>query len=390
MRRRLDALVREPRVQRAADAVLAVVMAAISVAGIVFAHDLSWGSVEPLAIVLALATTLPIAFRGVLPVVAASFVFVGMGAALIASAPHESSFFAFVALVLVSYSLGSNTSGRRVVVVPAVLFTVLAVLGGIGIARGQQSGNVIPSLVWLSAAWFTGRLMRRWRQRAAELEALTLALEEQRELQAQAAVAVERARIARELHDVIAHNVSMMVVQASAAGRVLEGDQQDVRRALETVETTGRATVDEMRRLIGVVRSADGLALAPQPTLSDLERLVSDVRDAGVDVDLHVEGTAVRLPPGIDLSAYRIVQEALTNTLKHARDASASVVVRYRGRDVELEVVDDGGSGSTNGTGTGHGLIGMRERVALWGGELEAGPREGGGFAVKARLPVGA
>ena len=390
MRRRLDALVREPRVQRAADAVLAVVMAAISVVGIVIPHDPSWGSVEPLAIVLALATTLPIAFRGLFPVVAASLVFVGMGAALIASAPHESSFVAFVALVLVSYSLGSNTSGRRVVVVPAVLFTVLAVLGGIGIARGQQSGNVIPSLVWLAAAWFTGRLMRRWRQRAAELEALTLALEEQRELQAQAAVAVERARIARELHDVIAHNVSMMVVQASAAGRVLEGDQQDVRRALETVETTGRATVDEMRRLIGVVRSADGLALAPQPTLSDLERLVSEVRDAGVDVDLHVEGTAVPLPPGIDLSAYRIVQEALTNTLKHAGDASASVVVRYRGRDVELEVVDDGGSGSTNGTGTGHGLIGMRERVALWGGELEAGPREGGGFAIKARLPVGA
>jgi signal transduction histidine kinase len=390
MRRRLDALVREPRVQRAADAVLAVVMAAISVAGIVIPHDPSWGSVEPVAIVLALATTLPIAFRGLFPVAAASLVFVGMGGALIASAPHESSFVAFVALVLVSYSLGSNTSGRRVVVVPAVLFTVLAVLGGIGIARGQQSGNVIPSLVWLAAAWFTGRLMRRWRQRAAQLEALTLALDEQRELQAQAAVAVERARIARELHDVIAHNVSMMVVQASAAGRVLEGDQRDVRRALETVETTGRATVDEMRRLIGVVRSADGLALAPQPTLSDLERLVSEVRDAGIDVDLHVEGTAVPLPPGIDLSAYRIVQEALTNTLKHAGDASASVFVRYRGRDVELEVVDDGGSGSTNGTGTGHGLIGMRERVALWGGDLEAGPREGGGFAIKARLPVGA
>jgi signal transduction histidine kinase len=143
-----------------------------------------------------------------------------------------------------------------------------------------------------------------------------------------------------------------------------------------------------MRRLIGVVRSDDGLALSPQPTLADLERLVANVREAGLAVDLHIEGSPVPLPPGIDLSAYRIVQEALTNAVKHAGHARATVIVRYRAGAVEVEVTDDG-DGSGVGGGTGHGLVGMRERVALWGGELEAGRRAGGGFAVRARLPVG-
>jgi len=144
-----------------------------------------------------------------------------------------------------------------------------------------------------------------------------------------------------------------------------------------------------MRRLIGVVRSDDGLALSPQPTLRDLERLIANVRDAGLPVELRVEGSPVPLPPGIDLSAYRIVQEALTNALKHAGRAHATVVVRYERGAVEVEVTDDG-DGTGTDTGTGHGLVGMRERVALWGGELEAGRRAGGGFEIRARLPVGA
>jgi signal transduction histidine kinase len=247
----------------------------------------------------------------------------------------------------------------------------------------------VPTIVWILGVWIIGRIILGRRRRIDELEALTLELEEQRELQAQAAVAVERGRIARELHDVIAHNVSMMVVQAGAAARVLVGEQPDVRAALEAVEGTGRETVDEMRRLIGVVRSDDGLALAPQPTLADLERLVANVREAGLAVALRIEGSPVPLPPGIDLSAYRIVQEALTNALKHAGEARASVVVRYGKSAVEVEVSDDG-DGSGAGGGSGQGLIGMRERVALWGGELEAGRRDGGGFAIRARLPVGA
>jgi signal transduction histidine kinase len=213
-------------------------------------------------------------------------------------------------------------------------------------------------------------------------------LEEQRELQAQAAVAVERGRIARELHDVIAHNVSMIVVQAGAAARVLEGEQPNVRGALEAIETTGRETVDEMRRLLGVLRRAeDDQALAPQPGLAALDTLVEQVREAGLPVDLKVEGTPTQLPPGLDLSAYRIAQEALTNALKHAGPAHAALTVTYARETVELEIRDDG-AGSGSGGGTGHGLVGMRERVALWGGKLHVGP-EADGWVVRASLPVG-
>jgi signal transduction histidine kinase len=221
-------------------------------------------------------------------------------------------------------------------------------------------------------------MIRGWRERAHTLEELN-------ELQAEAAVAVERGRIARELHDVIAHNVSMMVVQAAAAARVLREDEPDVRAALTAIETTGRETVDEMRRMLGVVRAP--ASLAPQPTLRDVEKLVENVRDAGLPVELRVEGEPFVLAPGLDLSAYRIVQEALTNALKHAGDARATVTVRYRGDGVEVEVIDDGDGGGEGG-GSGNGLIGMRERVALWGGELEARRRAEGGFLVRATLPA--
>jgi signal transduction histidine kinase len=243
--------------------------------------------------------------------------------------------------------------------------------------------------VWTFAAWLVGRIIRSWRGRAVTLERANRELAEQRDLQAQAAVAVERGRIARELHDVIAHNVSMIVVQAGAAARVLEGEQPHVRSALEAIETTGRATVDEMRRMLGVLRqSDDGLALAPQPGLAELERLVSNIRGAGLPVELRVEGSPVQLPPALDLTAYRIAQEALTNTLKHAGVARAELTIRYEAAAVEIEVCDDG-PGASNGNGDGHGLIGMRERAALWGGQLEAGRTERG-WQVRARLPLGA
>jgi signal transduction histidine kinase len=186
---------------------------------------------------------------------------------------------------------------------------------------------------------------------------------------------------------VIAHNVSMIVVQAAAAARVLRGDEPDVRAALDAIETTGRETVDEMRRMLGVVRGDDAASLAPQPSLRDVESLVANVRDAGLPVELRVEGEPIALPPGVDLSAFRIVQEALTNALKHAGEARAVVTVRYVSDGVQVEVVDDG-DGRGAGGGTGHGLIGMRERVAVWGGELEARRCDEGGFVVRATLPA--
>jgi len=233
-------------------------------------------------------------------------------------------------------------------------------------------------------------VIRSRNRRTLELERLTVELEAERDARAHEAVTVERARIARELHDVVAHNISVMGVQAAAASRIMQGDEPDVRRALVAIETTGRATVDEMRRMLGILRrSDDELALAPQPSLRDLDALIEQVRAAGLDVDARIEGEPRALPAGLDLSAYRIVQEALTNALKYAAPAHVEVVVRYQENAIVLEVVDDG-AGSSGGRGTGNGLVGMRERVALFGGDLWAGKRAEGGWALHATLPVGA
>ena len=205
---------------------------------------------------------------------------------------------------------------------------------------------------------------------------------------AEQAAAEERARIARELHDVVAHSVSVMVVQASGVRRLLKDEQHRERDALLSVEQIGRQALTEMRRMLGVMRTEPGElpSLAPQPGLQHLERLVAQVEEAGLPVTLRIEGERPELSPGIDLSAYRIVQEGLTNALKHSRGGHAEVIVRYDDDSVQLEITDDGIG--ANGDGPGHGLVGMRERVALYGGKLVAGPRDGGGFVLRAELPV--
>jgi signal transduction histidine kinase len=211
----------------------------------------------------------------------------------------------------------------------------------------------------------------------------------ERDVAAREAVVEERARIARELHDAIAHNVSMMVVQAGAERRVLEPANDATRDVLETIEKIGRGALTEMRRMVGMLRSDTPDPLAPQPGLDDLTTLVGQVRDAGLPVELRVEGERRSLPVGIELSAYRIVQEALTNALKHAGGAHAIVYVRYGAESLELEIVDDGAGLSPEPVASGgHGLVGMRERVALYGGRLDAGRRASGGFAVRVLLPI--
>jgi signal transduction histidine kinase len=212
--------------------------------------------------------------------------------------------------------------------------------------------------------------------------------EREREVAAREAVVEERARIARELHDAIAHNVSMMVVQAGAERRVLAPEQSSTREVLETVEQIGRGALTEMRRLVGMLRSDAGDPLAPNPGLRDVSTLVAQVREAGLPVELAVEGEPRELPVGLELSAYRIVQEALTNALKHAGDAHATVRIVYGPDSLELEIVDDGSGAAAPVASGGHGLVGMRERVALYGGRFEAARRAGGGFAVKVLLPV--
>jgi signal transduction histidine kinase len=220
----------------------------------------------------------------------------------------------------------------------------------------------------------------RGRDRRAEMA------EREREVAAREAVVEERARIARELHDVIAHNVSMIVVQAGAERRVLDGANGSTREVLQTIEQIGRGALTEMRRLVGMLRSDGEDPLAPQPGLEDVATLVGQVREAGLPVELTVDGEPRDLPAGIELSAYRIVQEALTNALKHAGEAHAEVSIRYGPDSLELEILDDGHGGAV-GNG-GHGLVGMRERVALYGGRFDASRRPGGGFAVRAKLPI--
>jgi signal transduction histidine kinase len=203
------------------------------------------------------------------------------------------------------------------------------------------------------------------------------------------AVGEERARIARELHDVVAHAMGVMVVQAGAARVVIERDPASAANALQRIEDTGRTGLAEMRRLVGILQTDDEAALEPQPGLDQLDELLERMRETGLPVEATLEGTQRHLPPGVDLTAYRVVQEALTNALKHGEGARARVLLRYCDDALELEIADDGRGPPPDGTHTpGHGLIGMRERVDLFGGSLETGERRGGGFVVRATIPL--
>ena len=252
--------------------------------------------------------------------------------------------------------------------------------------RGPIGQFVFVSLIF-AIVWVVGFTLGRKFAEADEARERAAQAEREREQRARDAVAEERARIARELHDVVGHSVSVMTVQASGVRRLLRPDQEREREALLTVERTGREALAEMRRMVGVLRRPEEApALAPQPSLEHLERLVEQAREAGLPVDLRVEGQAIDLPAGVDLTAYRLVQEGLTNAMKHARATRAEVVVNYGDGQIEVMVRDDG-QGAGNGDGGGHGLVGMRERVRMHGGSLEAGAVPDG-FLVRARLPL--
>ncbi|WP_242614151.1 sensor histidine kinase [Actinomadura roseirufa] len=281
-------------------------------------------------------------------------------------------------------------------------------LGGlVGFAYFVASLTVLPMqspVVLISDAalvvgvWVLGRNLRLRRAYLAELEDRAARLERARGTDARAARIEERSRIARELHDVVAHHVSVMTVQAGAARRIIDRDGDSAREAMSTIEEVGRTALSEMRRIVGVLRTdrdADqaGRELAPQPGLGDLGELLDHVRETGLSVQLWIEGEARTPSPGVDVAAFRLIQEALTNTLKHAgSQARAWVRLYYTERDLTVEIEDDGRGTATimadNGDHPGHGLVGMYERVALYGGELRIGPRVGGGFGVRARFPL--
>jgi signal transduction histidine kinase len=248
-------------------------------------------------------------------------------------------------------------------------------------------GNFVVASIIFAIVWTIAFGVGRKSLEADEAKERAARAEREREERARAAVAEERARIARELHDVVGHSVSVMTVQASGVRRLLRPDQEREREALLVVERTGREALAEMRRMVGVLRRPEEApALAPQPSLEHVNRLVEQARDSGLPVELRIDGDAIQLPAGVDLTAYRLVQEGLTNTLKHAQATRAEVLVSYGEDHIEVTVTDDG-TGVGNGDGGGHGLVGMRERVSVYGGELDAGPQHDGGYRLRAKLP---
>jgi signal transduction histidine kinase len=254
---------------------------------------------------------------------------------------------------------------------------------------GHSSGEFFFTPLQFGIAWLAGFALRERSAAAEAAEQRAAQAEREREAAARIAVAEERARIARELHDVVAHAVSVIVLQVGAVRHKLPEDRAADADALRGVEETGRAALAEMRHMLGALsRNGENAELAPQPGLADVETLVERVGRAGLAVRLKIEGEPFSVPRGIDLSAYRIVQEGLTNALKHARASHADVTVRYAPDELRIEVRDDGEGASTS-DGLGHGLVGIRERVKLYGGEMSAGAADGGGFVLATRLPLG-
>jgi signal transduction histidine kinase len=360
---------------------------AIGVMGLAALEVLLNPSVTPkwAAAVTELPFSLALAWRRRFPILVVAVVSLGLGLEASLGVPVNEPVVPLLVIVIAVFSVSVNEPLGRSVIGAAAILPGLAVgvthISGHAVVR---LGNMAFGVIILGGVWTAGRLVRARTREATRLGRKAERLEAERLL----AVAEERARIARELHDVIAHSVSVMVVQAEAAQEVLKQSPQRAIEPLQAVQDTGRQAMVEMSRLVGLLREhGEEIGLAPQPGLGDLEALLSHVRDAGLPVELRIEGQPRQLPLGVDLSAYRVVQEALTNALKHAGPAHAEVTVRYGRDELELEVCDDG-PGTGNGHVGGHGLVGMRERVSVFGGELHAGRRPEGGFAVRARLPL--
>jgi signal transduction histidine kinase len=334
-------------------------------------------------VVLGIAlTTAPLAFRRRYPATAFGVIF----AAVLVAHDHVTTI-TFGAVIFAAYS--------------AVLYSRFRWAALLAVATGAVIATAaFPNTTPQVPARFTALLvlaptaavavgMRGWRQRAGDSAERLLRVEAEHEAQTRRAVEAERARIAGELHDVVTHNVSVMVVQAGAARSVLGSSPDDAREALLAVEASGRTAMSELRHLLGLLAPAGGDEdmLVPQPGAARVPALVERVRAAGLSVELSVTG-ARDLPPGVDLAAYRVVQEALTNVIKHAGTARAAVVLEYRPDDLLITVTDDGRPVTGSGGPGGRGLIGLRERIGLYGGELDAGPRPGGGWRVRARIPL--
>jgi signal transduction histidine kinase len=320
------------------------------------------------------------------------------GEALTAALQYPPAVPDVVAFLIAVYSVAAHRGLAQSALGGLVAFVYFLAYLLLMLPLSSEPVVVITDSALVVGVWMLGRNLRLRRAYFAELEDRAARLERARGTDARAARIEERSRIARELHDVVAHHVSVMTVQAGAARRIIDRDPGSAREAMSTIEEVGRTALSEMRRIVGVLRTdrdaeQAGRELAPQPGLGDLGELLDHVRETGLSVQLWIEGEARSPSPGVDVAAFRLIQEALTNTLKHAGpQARAWVRLYYGDDDLTVEVEDDGRGTATfmadNGDNPGHGLVGMYERVALYGGELRIGPRVGGGFGVRARFPL--
>jgi signal transduction histidine kinase len=372
---------------RLTDRVLVAVLLVAGWANVLWSSERQGSVVANLVLVAVMAVSLLWRReRPFVPVVCVTIA-LPLSAALLTAPPYL--FAAIAVLVAASYSAGAHLEQPRSVQALALL--VLAVL--VVVLIHDPTDWFWPIAVFCLAPWLAGRTIRNQTMLARELAEKAERAEHGREEEERRAIDSERSRIARELHDVLAHNLSVMVVQAGGARRIVDKRPDQAVQVADLIERTGREALAELRHLFGPVRHGDGEDLQGPVGIDRVEELAARARAAGLSVHVHVEGERVALPTGVDLTAYRVVQEALTNTLKHGGRAQASVTVSYEPNELVLSIEDDGvgadGSGEELGElGGGHGLVGMRERVELYGGLLQAGSRPNGGFAVRARLPT--
>jgi signal transduction histidine kinase len=394
----LERAARAPSNPLMQDAAIAAVLATLSLLGVVAelpvevpesGLDTTQRELDPLGIGLVLMQTVPLVWRRRAPVLVLVATASGFFLSSMLGYFHS---FASLGFLMALYSVAAHRDRRtsiRAGIASAVLILLVVLLGD----EPMDLDDVLTGCLVAGAVWFIGDGIKFQRGQVLRLEDRASRLEREREEQSELAVAQERRVIARELHDVVAHNVSVMVAQAGAAQRIIDSEPHEARTALGAIEHAGRSALVEMRRLMGFLRTEIDRTVShsPQPGLDNLEALVDRVRDAGISVTLRIEGARRPLPAGLDLSAYRLVQEGLTNVLKHAGPARADVTVRYGPSHLQLTVEDDGRGTVAQGvpsTPPGYGLLGMRERVALFGGELQVGASPGGGYRLTAILPL--
>jgi signal transduction histidine kinase len=363
------------------DLLLAIGLVVVGATQFRASGDLSWETAAT-----AVLLGLPLAVRRRAPLVALGGYMAGLGLLVASGHSGDPSAAAPIAGLIALYSVGAYAEGWAGVAGAGAVLAVVWIAVGAD-SDGRSFGNFLFFGIGVGGPWAAGVALRRRRTSERTLRAHAERLTRDRDETARRAVTEERQRVARELHDVVAHSISVIVLQARGGRRVLDDAPEEAREAFDSIEATGREALTEMRRLLGLLRRTDEeLARTPRASMRRLGALVEQVRQAGLPVDLQVEGDPAQLPAGVDLSGYRIVQEALTNTLRHAGPAHARVVVQCAADCVQIEVSDDGSG--PNGGVPGHGLSGIRERVSLYGGELRAGPRAGGGYEVFARLPL--